>query len=226
MQYGLLKTVVFVKGYCVTQQFYYRQWTHEKTKTKTVSIHISILSNFPTLALRALPFKGFGYMCPGWENFRWSEAKSFSSGSHTNTSDEKEGYHLVLHLVKSVCVGFFYISIKSNSMFLLLIPFSFRSLNIPVPPLHIRFVNVLVYYGLSLGVSRLGTNLYLTQFVFGLVEIPARSLVLLVLPFSRRLSQCGFLAAGGLACLLMLAVPAGTMDPVCLLCSDKKVNFL
>uniref|UniRef100_A0A3P9PXW0 Si:dkey-166k12.1 n=1 Tax=Poecilia reticulata TaxID=8081 RepID=A0A3P9PXW0_POERE len=73
---------------------------------------------------------------------------------------------------------------------------------------YIWFVNVLVYYGLSLGVSRLGTDLYLTQFVFGLVEIPARSLVLVVLPFSRRLSQSGFLAIGGLACLLMLAVPA------------------
>ncbi|KAI3358401.1 hypothetical protein L3Q82_014830 [Scortum barcoo] len=73
---------------------------------------------------------------------------------------------------------------------------------------YIWFVNVLVYYGLSLGVSRLGTNLYLTQFVFGLVEIPARSLVLLVLPFSRRFSQSGFLAVGGLACLLMLAIPA------------------
>ncbi|CAI5690159.1 unnamed protein product [Oreochromis niloticus] len=54
----------------------------------------------------------------------------------------------------------------------------------------------------------LGTDLYLTQFVFGLVEIPARSLVLVVLPFSRRLTQSGFLAIGGLACLLMLAVPA------------------
>ncbi|KAA8586148.1 hypothetical protein FQN60_007717 [Etheostoma spectabile] len=73
---------------------------------------------------------------------------------------------------------------------------------------YIWFVNVLVYYGLSLGVSKLGTNLYLTQFVFGLIEVPARSLVLLVLPFSRRLSQSGFLATGGLACLLMLAVPA------------------
>lgn len=72
-----------------------------------------------------------------------------------------------------------------------------------------RFVNVLVYYGLSLGVSRLGANLYMTQFVFGLVEIPARSLVLLVLPCSRRFSQSGFLAVGGLACLLMLTVPAG-----------------
>lgn len=68
---------------------------------------------------------------------------------------------------------------------------------------------MLVYYGLSLGVSRLGTDLYLSQFVFGLVEIPARSLVLVVLPRSRRLSQAGFLAVGGLACLLMLAVPAG-----------------
>lgn len=71
---------------------------------------------------------------------------------------------------------------------------------------------MLVYYGLSLGVSRLGTDLYLTQFVFGLVEIPARSLVLVVLPFSRRLSQSGFMAIGGLACLLMLAVPAGMED--------------
>ncbi|KAM3858637.1 LOW QUALITY PROTEIN: solute carrier family 22 member 6-B-like [Diretmus argenteus] len=72
---------------------------------------------------------------------------------------------------------------------------------------YIWFVNVLVYYGLSLGVSRLA-DLYLTQFVFGLVEIPARSLALLLLPCSRRISQSVFLAVGGLACLLMLAVPA------------------
>lgn len=72
-----------------------------------------------------------------------------------------------------------------------------------------RFVTVLVYYGLSLGVSDLGTNLYLTQFLFGLVEIPARSMVLLFLPYSRRLSQSAFLAIGGAACLLMLIVPEG-----------------
>lgn len=77
----------------------------------------------------------------------------------------------------------------------------------PSPP---RFVNVLVYYGLSLGVSRLGTDLYLTQFIFGLVEIPARTLVLFVLPYSRRFCQSGFLAAGGLGCLLILAVPEGS----------------
>ncbi|KAK2830141.1 hypothetical protein Q5P01_018072 [Channa striata] len=72
---------------------------------------------------------------------------------------------------------------------------------------YLWFVNVLVYYGLSLGVSRLGTNLYLSQFVFGLVEIPARSLVLVLLPCSRRFSQSGFMMVGGLACLLMLVVP-------------------
>ncbi|XP_062343042.1 solute carrier family 22 member 13 isoform X2 [Osmerus eperlanus] len=72
---------------------------------------------------------------------------------------------------------------------------------------YVWFVNVLVYYGLSLGVSRLGTDLYLTQFVFGVIEIPARSLVLLFLPFSRRLSQSAFLALGGAACLLTLLVP-------------------
>lgn len=70
---------------------------------------------------------------------------------------------------------------------------------------------MLVYYGLSLGVSRLGTDLYLTQFVFGLVEIPARTIVLFVLPFSRRFCQSGFLAIGGVACLLMLAVPEGNV---------------
>lgn len=103
--------------------------------------------------------------------------------------------------------------------------FFFNSNNKPIP-IVIRFVNVLVYYGLSLGVSRLGTNLYLTQFVFGLIEIPARSLVLLVLPCSRRLSQSGFLATGGLACLLMLAVPTGTMDTVHFLYSQNPLNFL
>ncbi|XP_008297980.1 solute carrier family 22 member 6-B isoform X2 [Stegastes partitus] len=74
---------------------------------------------------------------------------------------------------------------------------------------YLWFVNVLVYYGFALGVSRLGTNLYLTQFIFGLVEIPARSLVLISLPWSRRFSQTGFMAVGGLGCLLMLTVPAG-----------------
>nr|XP_055076073.1 solute carrier family 22 member 13 [Misgurnus anguillicaudatus] len=73
---------------------------------------------------------------------------------------------------------------------------------------YIWFVNVLVYYGLSLGVSDLGVDLYLTQFMFGLVEIPARTLVLVLLPCSRRIPLSAFLAVGGAACLLTLTIPA------------------
>ncbi|XP_063050404.1 solute carrier family 22 member 6-A [Engraulis encrasicolus] len=79
---------------------------------------------------------------------------------------------------------------------------------------YLWFVNVLVYYGLSHGISSLGVDLYLTQFIFGLVEIPARSLVLLVLPWSRRIPQSVFMAIGGAACLLTLAVPAGNPQVV------------
>lgn len=65
----------------------------------------------------------------------------------------------------------------------------------------------------------------MTQFIFGLVEIPARSLVLLVLPWSRRLSQSGFLALGGIACLLMLTVPEGMVECMCVsaMCSTGSV---
>ncbi|XP_001341287.1 solute carrier family 22 member 13 isoform X1 [Danio rerio] len=73
---------------------------------------------------------------------------------------------------------------------------------------YIWFVNVLVYYGLSLGVSDLGADLYLTQFMFGLVEIPARTLVLVLLPCSRKIPLSVFLVVGGGACLLTLTLPA------------------
>uniref|UniRef100_A0A672TQW4 Solute carrier family 22 member 13 n=1 Tax=Strigops habroptila TaxID=2489341 RepID=A0A672TQW4_STRHB len=43
-----------------------------------------------------------------------------------------------------------------------------------VPPcLAFRFVNSLVYYGLSLNVTNFGLDIYLTQLAFGAVEIPA-----------------------------------------------------
>lgn len=132
---------------------------------------------------------------PGREDLR--RRKPLSGRSRTNAANEKKSSHLVLHLVESHTVH------RPNSNPSVVSPV------LTLLSLHGRFVNVLVYYGLSLGVSRLGTNLYLTQFVFGLVEIPARSLVLVVLPISRRFSQSGFLATGGVACLLMLAVPAG-----------------
>uniref|UniRef100_A0A8C1YJ35 Si:dkey-119m7.4 n=1 Tax=Cyprinus carpio TaxID=7962 RepID=A0A8C1YJ35_CYPCA len=72
---------------------------------------------------------------------------------------------------------------------------------------YLWFVNVLVYYGLSLNISDFGMNIYLTQMIFGLVEMPARTITLFTLNRSRRISQLAFLAIGGLACLLTIFIP-------------------
>ncbi|XP_067274675.1 solute carrier family 22 member 6-A [Pseudorasbora parva] len=72
---------------------------------------------------------------------------------------------------------------------------------------YLWFVNVLVYYGLSLNISDFGMNIYLTQMIFGLVEMPARTITLFTLNRSRRISQLAFLAVGGLACLLTIFIP-------------------
>uniref|UniRef100_A0A667YMD8 Solute carrier family 22 member 13b n=1 Tax=Myripristis murdjan TaxID=586833 RepID=A0A667YMD8_9TELE len=70
----------------------------------------------------------------------------------------------------------------------------------------------LVYYGLSLNVGSFGLDIYLTQFIFGIVELPARlgSLPLLRF-FGRRICQAGFLLFAGLACLVILAIPEGNL---------------
>ncbi|XP_051954981.1 solute carrier family 22 member 6-A-like [Xyrauchen texanus] len=72
---------------------------------------------------------------------------------------------------------------------------------------YLWFVNVLVYYGLSLNISDFGMNIYLTQMIFGLVEMPARTITLFTLNRSRRISQLAFLAVGGMACLLTIFIP-------------------
>lgn len=79
----------------------------------------------------------------------------------------------------------------------------------PMPLAAFRFANVFVYYGLSLNISDFGMNIYLTQMIFGLVEMPARTITLFTLNRSRKISQLAFLAVGGMACLLTIFVPAG-----------------
>ncbi|XP_070842517.1 solute carrier family 22 member 13-like [Chaetodon trifascialis] len=70
------------------------------------------------------------------------------------------------------------------------------------------FSTSLLYYGLSLNVGSFGLNIYLTQFIFGLVEIPAQFSSFVVIQFfGRRISQAGFLLFGGAACLVVLAIP-------------------
>lgn len=79
-----------------------------------------------------------------------------------------------------------------------------------------RFSSSMLYYGLSLNVGSFGLNIFLTQFIFGIVEIPAvLSNFVLTQRLGRRLSQAGFLFFGGAACLLILAIPKGT--EICML---------
>uniref|UniRef100_A0A8C9G0J9 Major facilitator superfamily (MFS) profile domain-containing protein n=1 Tax=Pavo cristatus TaxID=9049 RepID=A0A8C9G0J9_PAVCR len=71
-----------------------------------------------------------------------------------------------------------------------------------------RFVNSLVYYGLSLNVTNFGLDIYLTQLAFGAVEIPGRVGCIFMLQwFGRKKSQGGFLLLSGLVCLLLTVIP-------------------
>ncbi|XP_037541974.1 organic cation transporter protein [Nematolebias whitei] len=73
---------------------------------------------------------------------------------------------------------------------------------------YLWFVNILVYYSLSLNISDFGMNIYLTQMIFGLVEMPARTITLFTLNRSRKISQLAFLTVGGSACLLTTFIPS------------------
>ncbi|XP_054847701.1 solute carrier family 22 member 13-like [Eublepharis macularius] len=70
------------------------------------------------------------------------------------------------------------------------------------------FVNGLVYYGLSLNVGSFGLDIYLTQLIFGAVEIPARiSCIFLLQWLGRKKCQALCLLLGGAVCLLITAIP-------------------
>lgn len=90
------------------------------------------------------------------------------------------------------------------------IPFK-RQLSFSFLGLFLRFVTSLVYYGLSLNVGTFGLDIYLTQFIFGFAELPARLGSILVLDrFGRKKCQSLVLIFGGAVCLLILAVPEGS----------------
>ncbi|KAM9323115.1 solute carrier family 22 member 13-like [Pholidichthys leucotaenia] len=70
------------------------------------------------------------------------------------------------------------------------------------------FAASLLFYGLSLNVGSFGLDIYLTQLIFAVVEIPANlSGLFLIQHFGRKKCQSGFLLFGGTACLVVLAVP-------------------
>ncbi|KAM4544123.1 solute carrier family 22 member 13-like [Fundulus diaphanus] len=70
------------------------------------------------------------------------------------------------------------------------------------------FATSLMYYGFSLNVGNFGLDIYLTQFIFGVVEVPARVGILPFLQhFGRKICQAAVLLFGGVVCLCVLVVP-------------------
>ncbi|XP_021533214.1 solute carrier family 22 member 13 [Neomonachus schauinslandi] len=71
------------------------------------------------------------------------------------------------------------------------------------------FVDSLGYFGLSLQVGDFGLDIYLTQLVFGAVEVPARySSIFMMQWLGRKWSQMLTLVLGGLMCIAIIFVPA------------------
>lgn len=66
------------------------------------------------------------------------------------------------------------------------------------------------YFGLSFQVGDFGLDIYLTQLVFGTVEVPARCLSIFMMQWlGRKWSQMLTLVLGGLVCFGIIFVPAG-----------------
>ncbi|XP_028303635.1 solute carrier family 22 member 7-like [Gouania willdenowi] len=66
------------------------------------------------------------------------------------------------------------------------------------------------YYGISLNLVGFGANIYLTQFIFGAIEFPAKAFIFFTCDkIGRRLNQVGMLASTGLCVFISMFIPAG-----------------
>ncbi|XP_012506951.1 PREDICTED: solute carrier family 22 member 13-like [Propithecus coquereli] len=71
------------------------------------------------------------------------------------------------------------------------------------------FSTSVVYFGLGLKVGDFGLDVYLTQLIFGAVEVPARySSIFMMQRLGRKWSQLGTQVLGGLMCITIVFIPA------------------
>ncbi|KAM5280063.1 solute carrier family 22 member 13-like [Ctenodactylus gundi] len=80
------------------------------------------------------------------------------------------------------------------------------------------FVDSLGYYGLSFQVGKFGTDIYLTQLIFGAVELPSRLFSTFIMEkLGRKWSQSGALILGGLVYFILIFIPSDLSVVVSLL---------
>lgn len=73
-----------------------------------------------------------------------------------------------------------------------------------------RFGVAGVYYGISLNIRGFGVNIYLTQFIYSLSEIPAKLFIVFTLEkVGRRFNQAGSLFLTGLCVVCTMIIPQG-----------------
>ncbi|KAL3042970.1 hypothetical protein OYC64_020812 [Pagothenia borchgrevinki] len=64
------------------------------------------------------------------------------------------------------------------------------------------------YYGLAMDLQKFGVDIYLIQVIFGVVDIPAKVVMVVSMSyFGRRTSQCGALIIAGITVLINLLIP-------------------
>ncbi|KAK4305397.1 hypothetical protein Pmani_022711 [Petrolisthes manimaculis] len=70
------------------------------------------------------------------------------------------------------------------------------------------FVNSATYYGLTMAASDLGGDVYMSTALNGLVEVPAGIIAISIIDkLGRRVTLCGFMLVGGMACLSIQFIP-------------------
>ncbi|XP_019326111.1 PREDICTED: solute carrier family 22 member 6 [Aptenodytes forsteri] len=76
------------------------------------------------------------------------------------------------------------------------------------------FSTSFAYYGLAMDLQGFGVDIYLSQLVFGAVDIPAKlASVLAISCLGRRVAQSGSLALAGICILANIVVPMGQHNP-------------
>lgn len=88
-----------------------------------------------------------------------------------------------------------------------------------------RFTVAFVYYGISFRISGFGLNLYLTHFIYSVIEVPAKIITFFVLDsIGRRNGQAWFLITTGALIGINTAIPLGWISFILNMefCSDRE----